>query len=34
LDILKAINWSNVSTIFMACDDSLDNSYIVSFSKP
>ncbi len=32
--LTSLVNWTNVSEIFMAYDDSLGNSYIVSFSKP
>jgi len=32
--LTSTVNWTNVSEIFMAYDDTLGNSYIVSFSKP
>jgi hypothetical protein len=32
--LTSAVNWSNVSTIHMAYDDTLGNQYVVSFAKP
>ncbi|MFN3409807.1 MAG: hypothetical protein ACK45B_12475 [Limisphaerales bacterium] len=32
--LTTTVNWSNVSTLHMACADTLGNRYIVSFSKP
>jgi len=32
--LTSSVNWSNVSTMHLAYDDSLGNHYVVSFSKP
>jgi hypothetical protein len=32
--LTSTVNWSNVNAMYLAYDDTLGNSYVISFSKP